>query len=230
MAELILALDVENVEAAWKVLDQAGPELKFAKVGPRLFFQGGKDLINRLTDKGYLVFLDLKLHDIPNTVAIAIQALADVDLWALTIHTAGGRNMLRAAKEARDAAGAKLNLLGVSVLTSVDDQAWAEVVPAGGSVSEAVVARAGLCVEEKIEGLVCSPLELIKIREAVGHQIKTIVPGIRPAAGGDDQRRVATPAQAVAAGADFLVVGRPILQADDPRAAVKLITAQMNGE
>jgi len=227
MAELILALDVKTPSLARELLERLGRELRLVKIGPRLFAQGGAGFVAHVREMGFQVFLDLKLHDIPNTVALAVEALAGLGLWALTIHTAGGRAMLRAAREAREEAGSKMNLLGVTVLTSLDQEAWEEVVPGGGPVAEAVAARARLCAQEELEGVVCSPRELRAVREAVGPGLKTVVPGIRPAAGSDDQRRTATPARAAAEGADFLVVGRPILLAPDPAAAAAEIRRQM---
>lgn len=227
MAELILALDVKTPAQGQELLLNLGQRLRLVKIGPRLFAQGGSGFVARVQEMGFKVFLDLKLHDIPNTVALAVEALAGMGLWALTIHTAGGRAMLRAARQAKEEAGAGLNLLGVTVLTSLDQETWEEVAPGGGKVAQAVAARAGLCAQEGLEGLVCSPQELTLVRDTVGPDLVTVVPGIRPAAGGDDQRRTATPARAAAQGADYLVVGRPILQAQDPAAAVEEIVCQL---
>ncbi len=229
MAELILALDVDDLEQAREILTRVGPNLDLIKIGPRLFALGGASFLAEVRDMGKRIFLDLKLHDIPNTVALAVDVLARLDLWALTLHIAGGGEMLKYAVQARDKAGSGLNLLGVTVLTSVDEKAWQEVVPAGGSISEAVLHRAGLAARTGLDGLVCSPLEVAAVREKVGPGIKTVVPGIRPGQGRDDQRRKASPAQAVAHGADYLVVGRPILKAPDPAKAVKDILEEMKG-
>ncbi len=229
MAELILALDAATLEEARQVLDRVGPEPDLVKIGPRLFALGGAEFLAEVRGMGKRVFLDLKLHDIPNTVALAVDVLARMDLWALTLHTAGGAEMLTAAVQARDKASSALMLLGVTVLTSVDDKSWQEVVPAGGKVFEAVLSRAGLVARVGLDGLVCSPLEVGSIREKVGRGIKTVVPGIRLGDGSDDQRRVASPGAAVAAGADYLVVGRPILAAPDPAEATKMILKDMEG-
>ena len=229
MAELILALDVENPAEAERIIGLVGPNLELVKIGPRLFAQGGAEFLTRVRGLGKRIFLDLKLHDIPNTVALAVDVLARLELWALTLHTAGGSPMLEAAREARDKAGSALNLLGVTVLTSVDDQVWQEVAPGAEEVGRAVLARAGLAARTGLEGLVCSPLEVAAVRSQVGPEMKTVVPGIRPGQSDDDQRRVATPAQAVADGADYLVVGRPILKAPDPEEAVERILEEMKG-
>jgi orotidine-5'-phosphate decarboxylase len=220
MPELILALDVKTLDESRRILDLVGPRLNYVKIGPRLFILGGPAFLEEVRSRGYQVFLDLKLHDIPNTVALGVEAMAGLGLWALTLHVSGGRAMLRAAKEARDKAGGELKLFGVTVLTSLDDQAWLEVAPGASSVAQAVARRAAIAAEEGLEGLVCSPRELARVREVAGDAIWTIVPGIRPASAVDDQRRTATAAWASAAGADFLVVGRPILKAADPAEAV----------
>lgn len=229
MAELILALDVENPGEAMRIMEKVGPNLDLVKVGPRLFAQGGADLLARINGLGKRIFLDLKLHDIPNTVALAVDVLARLNLWALTLHTGGGGPMMAAAREARDKAGSGMNLLGVTVLTSVDEEVWQAVAPGADPVSRVVLARAALAAGSGMQGLVCSPLEVAAIRAEVGPKIKTVVPGIRPGKSEDDQRRVASPAQAVADGADYLVVGRPILKAPDPAEAVEMILTEMKG-
>jgi len=222
-AKIIAALDLPTGEAALRFLEKmacgtnagACVSLEYVKVGPRLFALEGRRFVEGLVRDGYKVFLDLKLHDIPNTVAGAVDALAGLGLWALTLHSGGGREMLVAAANARDAAGSTMHLLGVSVLTSVDDATWKSVGGAG-SVAEAVVLRARLCADAGVDGLVCSPRELEAVRQAVGGSLLTVVPGIRPVAGGDDQKRTASAGSAVRNGADYLVVGRPLLAAEDP--------------
>ena len=225
--KIILALDTPTVAEGLSLLHRVGDVLEYVKIGPRHFFLGGWDLVEELQKRGKKIFLDLKLHDIPNTVAIGVDVLARKGLWALSIHAGGGREMLARALQARNEANSSLMLLGISVLTSMDQKLWNEVVPSGGDVQEAVLARAELCGSLKMDGLVCSPKEVERVREKTGNALKLVIPGIRPAAGGDDQRRTATPAQAVRWGADYLVVGRPIYGAADPESAFRAIAEEI---
>lgn len=213
---LILALDVETPADVFPLLDETRGELRYVKIGPRLYFQGGKELISRLVNDGYKVFLDLKLHDIPNTVGMAVEVLSDLGIWALTLHTSGGVPMMARAREAARNNGETL-LLGVTVLTSLAGNDWDKVHP-GLTLEKALRGRAEAAQEAGIDGVVCSPLDLPLIRSACN--LLTVVPGIRPASMGDDQARVATPATAICSGADYLVVGRPILKATNRRQAV----------
>ena len=225
--KIILALDTPTVEEGLHILDRAGDALEYVKIGPRHFFLGGWSLVEELKKRGKKIFLDLKLHDIPNTVAIGVDVLARKGLWALSVHAGGGREMLARALQARNEANSSLMLLGISVLTSMDQDLWNEVVPSRGDVREAVLARAQLCASVKMDGLVCSPKEVEAVRETTGNALKLVIPGIRPAAGGDDQRRTATPAQAVRWGADYLVVGRPIYGAANPEAAFRALAEEI---
>lgn len=232
--QIICALDVKTTAEALSLLDRMDNSIEYIKIGPRLFALGGKEFIKQLSARKYKVFLDLKLHDIPNTVALAVDAFAELGLWALTVHSAGGRSMLRAAK---NAAGDRLKLFGISVLTSIDDASWAEVGGRAG-VKEAVELRASLCADEGIAGLVSSPHEL-SIVKRIAPNILAIVPGIRPdyepqnASSAksqepkDDQKRIASPAYATKAGADFLVIGRPIIEARDPVYALKQLNREV---
>jgi orotidine-5'-phosphate decarboxylase len=197
-AKIIAALDLPTGEAALHFLEKmacgtnagACVSLEYVKVGPRLFALEGRRFVEGLVRDGYKVFLDLKLHDIPNTVAGAVDALAGLGLWALTLHSGGGREMLVAAANARDAAGSTMHLLGVSVLTSVDDATWKSV---GGAAPWRNGGLAGPALRRCGRGrLVCSPRELEAVRQAVGGSLLTVVPGIRPVAGGDDQKRTAS--------------------------------------
>lgn len=227
--EVILALDTKTLEEAHAMLDRTGTRLRYVKIGPRLYALGGRTFLESVQGRGYRVFLDLKLHDIPNTVALAVDAFARMGLWALSIHSAGGREMLSQARNARDGAGSALKLLGISVLTSLDDVLWGEVVPAGGTVRDAVAARARLCAEVGIDGLVSSPQEVALVQSITGGRLLTVIPGIRPQAAGDDQRRTATVAAAVRDGADYLVIGRPLLEAPEPAAALEAIQREIEG-
>lgn len=223
---LILALDTHDLQEAREFLAPLRSVLRYVKVGPRLWTLGGAPFVNEIRDQGFDVFLDLKLHDIPNTVAAAVDAMADLGLWALTLHSGGGKTMLEAAVSARDDAESEMVLLGVSVLTSLDQPAWDRVCP-GCSLNEAIKSRTELCAESGMDGLVCSPLDLAMVRQAAGESLITVVPGVRPWKVSDDQKRSATPAEAICSGADYLVVGRPIIQAEDPLSAVSSIFDQI---
>jgi len=222
-AEVILALDTRTLEEGQAMLDRVGRGLRHVKIGPRLYALGGRDFIEAVQSRGYDIFLDLKLHDIPNTVALAVDVFARMGLWALSLHSAGGREMLSQARDARDGAESVMKLLGISVLTSLDDDLWGEVCPAGGGVRGAVAARARLCAAVGLDGLVSSPQELTLVGEEGGGRLLKVVPGIRPQRGEDDQRRTASVATAVRDGADYLVMGRPLLEAPDPEAALAAV-------
>lgn len=215
---LILALDTHDLAEAREFLATLRSLVHFVKIGPRLWTQGGTPFVKEVSSLGFEVFLDLKLHDIPNTVAGAVDALSDLGIWALTLHAGGGREMLEAAVSARDDADSEMVLLGVTVLTSLDVSAFNRVCP-GCRLEEAVKSRTDLCVESGIDGLVCSPLDLPEVKKIARESLVTVVPGIRPWKVSDDQKRSATPLAAIRNGADYLVVGRPIIQADDPKAA-----------
>ncbi len=223
---LILALDTHDLQEAREFLAPLRSMLRYVKVGPRLWALGGVPFLKEISSQGFDIFLDLKLHDIPNTVAGAVDALSDLGLWALTLHAAGGRKMLEAAVSARDDADSEMVLLGVSVLTSLDQPAWETVCP-GSVLTEAIKSRTRLCADCSMDGLVCSPLDLGMVRETAGEELITVVPGVRPWKVNDDQKRSATPAEAIRNGADYLVVGRPIIQSDDPLGAVSDIFIQM---
>ena len=225
-APLILALDSHDIGEARQIAASMRSVLKYLKIGPRLWVQGGAGFVEEIRAQGFEVFLDLKLHDIPNTVAAAVDALSDLGLWALTLHSAGGKAMLEAAVSARDDAGSETVLLGVSVLTSIDEQAWKPVCP-GCSLAEAIRSRTRLCADSGLDGIVCAPPDLAVVKEIAGESLVTIVPGIRPWKSKDDQKRAATAMEAIREGADYLVVGRPIIQAENPLAAVSSIFEQI---
>ena len=223
--DLILALDVPDRAAAEPILRQLRGSLRWVKIGLQLFTAYGPDYVREVAGQGFEIFLDLKLHDIPNTVARAVDSLAPLPIGMLTVHAAGGREMLEAA-QARARPG--LRLLAVTVLTSMDAAGLAEIGVAAGP--EAQVARlADLAVGAGLSGLVCSPLEIAPLRARLPAGMQLVIPGIRPAGegGGDDQKRFLAPAAAARAGANFLVVGRPILQARDPAAAARAILAEI---
>jgi len=231
---VIVALDVPTAERARLLVRQLAPVVGAFKVGKELFTSEGPALVRQLRADGAAVFLDLKFHDIPHTVAQAVEAAVRLDVQMLTIHTSGGAVMMqaaeRAAREAADALGRAAPLvLGVTVLTSLDDAALGEVGIDGGAAAQ-VERLAGLAVRAGLRGLVCSPLELRRLRAALPAEVQLVTPGIRPAgAGRDDQKRTMTPREAIAAGADWLVIGRPIWAAPDPRAAAERIMGGLAG-
>lgn len=223
---VILALDTSDIAKAEEILDEVGDSLKFLKVGHRLFAQGGKSFIDSLIRREFNVFLDLKLHDIPNTVSIALEEYLDMGIWAITLHTSGGREMLEYAVETRNRMRSSAYLLGVTVLTSHDDKSWGEVNP-GGELARSLASRTSLCLQTGLDGLVCSPLDLPLVSRSGGSELKKVVPGIRLEQGNDDQKRINTPLEAFRSGADYIVVGRPILNAPDKTAVMRNIASQV---
>lgn len=232
--EVIVALDFPEPEAAFRLVGRL-PQGTWYKVGLELFTRAGPPVVERLVGEGRRVFLDLKLHDIPNTVAGAVRSAARLGAELLTVHGAGGEGMLRAA--AAEAAGAEaahgrpLRLLAITVLTSLDDAALAAVMGPGAGVEETAGRLAGLARESGIDGAVCSVNEARAVRVACGADFLVVTPGIRlPGESSDDQARVATPTVARAAGADYLVVGRSITRAADPAAALAAIRDLLDSE
>jgi orotidine-5'-phosphate decarboxylase len=228
-ARLIPALDTPDPARAEALAAALAPRCGALKVGLELFGVAGPETVRRVAAAGAPVFLDLKLHDIPNTVAGAVRALLPLHPAMLTLHAGGGAAMIAAAREAAEAGagagGARPILLAVTVLTSLDATALAETGVAGGPVQQ-VLRLARLAMAAGADGLVCSPQEVAKIRDALGEAPLLVVPGVRPAgSAAGDQARTATPSEAVAAGADWIVVGRPITGAVDPAAAAATIAA-----
>ncbi len=225
--EIILALDVSDGVAAFQVLDRVHGHITWVKIGLQLFTREGPAIVEKVAARGFRVFLDLKLHDIPNTVASAVKSLSALPVGLLTVHAAGGGEMLRAAVGARDESGSSMELLAVTVLTSMDDSGLAEI-GMQGPASAAVERLAGVALGAGVDGLVCSPLELVLLRRKFGMEALMVTPGVRPASASlDEQKRVMTPGAAAAAGASFLVIGRPILQAADVAVAVAEIRAEI---
>ncbi len=226
--DLILALDVPTREEAAPILRQLCGELRWVKIGLQMFTAYGPDYVRTVAGEGFNIFLDLKLHDIPNTVAKAIESLAPLPIGMLTLHTAGGREMMTYARKAQLQTKPDLLLLGVTVLTSMDATGLSEL---GINVSPATqVSRLGkLAAAAGLRGLVCSPLEVGLLRAQLPADVQLVTPGIRPAdeTGGDDQKRIMTPANAARAGSSYIVVGRPILKAKDPVAATRAILADL---
>src|SRR6202140_35432 len=218
---LIVALDLPAVAAAEAMIARLGDSVTFYKIGYQLAYAGGLPLVRRLADSGKKVFADLKLHDISNTVARGVESIAKLGATFLTVHAYP--QTMKAAVEGRS--GSDLKILAVTVLTSYDDD---DLHAAGYrlGVSDLVAARAQQAQVLGVDGLVCSPLEAASLGKVVGHQMAIVTPGIRPAGTATgDQKRIMTPARAIAAGADYLVVGRPVMEAADPRAAADAIQA-----
>jgi orotidine-5'-phosphate decarboxylase len=225
---IIVALDVPVKEAALKLAEEVTPAVGGFKIGSELFTSAGPDIVHRIRERGALVFLDLKFHDIPNTVAKAVASATRLDVQMLTIHTSGGLEMMRAAEEAaqQTANQAGLNaplVLGVTVLTSSDSSTLAEI-GCETKVGAQVERLANLAVQAGLRGLVCSPLEIADLRRILPAHIQLVTPGIRTGADkADDQKRTLTPREAMDAGANWLVIGRPIYAAENPRAAAEKI-------
>ncbi|MBK7775653.1 MAG: orotidine-5'-phosphate decarboxylase [Sandaracinaceae bacterium] len=222
---LVLPLDVTDLLTARRWIDQLAGEVGVFKVGLELFTAAGPDAVRAVHDAGAACFLDLKLHDIPATMAKATASAARLGVRFLTVHAVAGPAALRAvAAEAGDT-----TLLAVTVLTSMDDDEL-ETVGLAGPADRAVERLGGLSVAAGVGGLVCSPLEVAMLRERLGTAPTLMVPGVRPAgAAHGDQKRIATPGSAIEAGADFLVVGRPIRDAADPVAAARAVVDEMQG-
>ncbi|HEY2711273.1 MAG TPA: orotidine-5'-phosphate decarboxylase [Chthoniobacterales bacterium] len=222
LERIIVALDVSTADEALALARRLAPFRSPLKIGLQLHIAAGPEIVRALRDLGARIFLDLKLHDIPNTVARAVESAGSLGVEMLTLHLPGGRAMIEAAVRA---APPGLLLLGVTVLTSVDEMSLRET-GVQSSIEDQVLRLAKLGVESGMGGIVASPLELTSLRHAFGRKIKIVTPGVRPAgAAPDDQKRTLTPAEAIRAGADFLVIGRPITSAKDPRAALEQIAA-----
>jgi len=231
---LIVALDFPSAGTAMDMVDQLQGTCRWFKVGMELYYAAGNSIVERLRRRGFEVFLDLKLHDIPNTVAGAVRSVGGTGASLLTVHAGGGERMMRAAALAACAPDSP-KLLAVTVLTSLSAAELSAVgvgdaKDAGNVVRSQVLRLARLAKVAGINGLVCSADEVAAVREVMGQEALLVVPGIRPA-GGDvgDQSRVATPAEAIARGASMLVVGRPITQAADPAKAAAEIVAEIAG-
>jgi orotidine-5'-phosphate decarboxylase len=223
---LAVALDLPDAKQALALVDSLGDTCQWFKVGMELYYAAGNSLIRELRERGFDVFLDLKLHDIPNTVAGAVRSATQAGASLLTVHASGGAAMLTAAAEAASVPGAP-KLLAVTVLTSMDANELAGV-GVTASPAEQVLRLAKLAKAAGIDGMVCSAEEVNTLRTETGPQTMLVVPGIRPAgAAVEDQRRIATPAIAITQGASMLVVGRPITRATDPTAAARAILEEI---
>jgi orotidine-5'-phosphate decarboxylase len=230
---IIAALDVPTAEAALKLAQEIAPAVGAFKIGKELFTSAGPDIVKRVRATGAAVFLDLKFHDIPNTVAKAVAAAVRLDVQMLTIHTSGGSAMMRAAEQAAQQTAQQLGraaplVLGVTVLTSHDAGTMAEI-GCEPNVGRQVERLAQLAAKAGLRGLVCSPLELVALRQILPAAMQLVTPGIRTGAEkADDQKRTLTPREAMQAGASWLVIGRPIYAAPNPRLAAEQMLASLS--
>ncbi len=226
--DLILVLDAQSPRDVAPTLRQLQGTVRTVKVGLEMFTACGPDCVREIAGLGFDVFLDLKLHDIPNTVAKAVESVAKLPIKMLTLHTGGGREMMQWAVKAQQQHAPQVLLLGVTVLTSMSAAGLAELGVAD-SPEQQVVRLGRLAVDSGLRGLVCSPLEIAPLRAVLPREVALVTPGIRPRdAKADDQTRVMTPDEAARAGASFIVVGRPIFKAPDPVAAARSILSELS--
>src|SRR5262245_1059038 len=224
---IIVALDSPDAKSALALAQRVDPQLCHLKVGKELYTAAGPSLVEKLRKSGFDIFLDLKFHDIPNTVAGACTAAAQLGVWMINVHALGGRAMMSAAREALGSSKARPRLTAVTLLTSMGDADLSEVGLVG-KPQEVVLRLAGLARDCGLDGVVCSAQETAALRSRFGRDFCLVTPGIRPTeAAQDDQVRVATPRQAIANGSDYLVIGRPITRAADPLAALRAIQAEI---
>jgi orotidine-5'-phosphate decarboxylase len=225
---VIVPLDFADAEAALAMAARLDPKLCRVKVGKELYVAAGPAVVQRLQERGFEVFLDLKFHDIPNTVAGACRAAARLGVWMMNVHASGGEAMLRAAREAIEGVARPPLLIAVTILTSLAD-ADLERIGYAGSLLENVERLARLARASGLDGVVCSALEAQTIRKATGEDFTLVTPGIRLAEGAaHDQARIVTPREAVRLGADYLVIGRPITQAKDPARVLESIRESLS--
>jgi orotidine-5'-phosphate decarboxylase len=229
---IIAALDVPTVEQALGLARELAPLVGAFKIGSELFTAGGPDIVRQIRATGAAVFLDLKFHDIPNTVAKAVRSALQLDVQMLTVHTSGGLKMLQAAEEEAQGWARELNqlpplVLGVTVLTSLDSNELSEIGMEANAARQ-VERLASLAVRAGLRGLVCSPLEVAGLRQFLPASIQLVTPGIRAGGSrGDDQKRTLTAPEALEAGANWLVIGRPLYAAQNPRAAAEQIISTL---
>ncbi|MBW9258272.1 MAG: orotidine-5'-phosphate decarboxylase [Candidatus Thiodiazotropha sp. (ex. Lucinisca nassula)] len=226
-SKVIVALDFPQQQQALDLVERLDPSLCRLKVGKEMFTRLGPQFVEQLSSRGYDIFLDLKFHDIPNTVAAACDAAADLGVWMMNLHASGGRRMMVAARERLEQRSERPLLIAVTILTSLGIEDITEV-GYQGEPAENVLRLAKLTDESGLDGVVCSPREASDIRQQLGGDFLLVTPGVRPSsAAKDDQRRVMTPAEAMGAGSSYLVVGRPITAADDPIQALQAINAEV---
>jgi orotidine-5'-phosphate decarboxylase len=224
--QLIVALDFPTAEAALALVETLADSIRFYKIGMQLFTKCGLSIVREVKETGAKIFLDLKFHDIPNTVRGAVESACALGLDMLTIHLSGGSELIRAA--AKGAEGSSALVLGVTVLTSSTRETLREVA-VEVAVEDQVLRLARLALENGVRGIVASPQEVSLLRQVFGQQLTIVTPGVRPTwAAANDQQRTLTPREAVAAGADYLVIGRPITAHENPREAAEKIVAEIS--
>ncbi len=228
--KLIVALDVPTLAQAQKLVETLKDTVEYFKVGKELFTSEGPAVVKMVHDQGAKVFLDLKFHDIPNTVAGAVRAAAKLGVWMVNVHASGGAAMMKEAAQAAASSAKPPLVIGVTVLTSMNEEGLKEIGVAGSAVGEQVVRLARLAKTSGLSGVVASAQEATMLRRSFGKDFLIVTPGVRPAGAAiGDQKRVLTPKDAIAAGADCLVVGRPITESADPKAAAEAILKEMKG-
>ena len=226
---IIVALDFAEPSQATALLARLDPSLCRIKIGKELFTRGGPALVKQVTARGFTVFLDLKFHDIPNTVAQACKAAVDLGVWMINVHTLGGRKMLEAARDAVAGTANRPLLIGVTLLTSLGVKDLRDI-GISDTLEDQVVRLAGLAQQSGLDGVVCSAREARSLRTRFGPKFCLVTPGIRPkGAETHDQSRTMSPVEAILAGSDYLVIGRPITQAPDPLVALEAIQKEING-
>ncbi|OIQ48717.1 MAG: orotidine 5'-phosphate decarboxylase [Gammaproteobacteria bacterium MedPE] len=228
-SKVVVALDFDDQNKALAFVDTIDPQSCRLKVGKEMFTYFGPEFVKQLVAKGFDVFLDLKFHDIPNTVAKAVAAAAKLGVWMVNVHASGGEKMMRAAKEALVPYGDKAPILiAVTVLTSMEHSEL-ELIGVDAELDEHVVRLASLTKDCGLDGVVCSAQEATRLKSELGNQFQLITPGIRPAGSAvGDQKRIMTPEKAVAAGSDYLVIGRPITQSETPQQVLADINQSLN--
>lgn len=227
-SRIIVSLDFSEAKQALELCHKLEPASCKLKIGKELFTREGPSLINKLIDSGFDIFLDLKYHDIPNTVAKACAAAADLGVWMLNVHASGGRVMMEAAREAIDKTSHQPLLIGVTVLTSMSEEDLSGI-GISRSIDEQVSLLANLARISGLDGVVCSAHEANRLSTELGNSFCLVTPGIRPAdSSTDDQKRIMTPSEAIRAGSHYLVIGRPITKADDPVAVLNAINSEIN--
>lgn len=226
--ELIVALDVKDLATAAELVEKLRPTVTLFKVGIQLFTAEGPRAVEAVQQRGGQVFLDLKLHDIPNSVAAAVREAAKMGAVMCTLHASGGRPMLQAAKQAVGQRGSPMRLLAVTILTSLDPHGFEEAMGSGLGLQAQVIRLASLAREVGMDGIVASTHEIAPLRAALGPSMLIVTPGVRPQwAPADDQLRVMTPREAAIAGSDYLVIGRPITTAPDPAVAARRVLDEL---
>ena len=224
--KIIIPLDLDYANAV-KLAQELDPKICRLKIGSQLFTSSGPKIVKEFSNLGFDIFLDLKFHDIPNTVYEAVKSSADLGVWMVNVHASGGREMLDAAKKALDGYKNPPLLIGVTLLTSLSEESLIDIGLT--SLPEQVLRLAGLVKEMDLNGVVCAPTDITSIKNKFGKEFLTVTPGIRPSKSNlNDQRRVATPSEAIKSGSDFIVIGRPITESKNPCSALERIHKEIS--